>query len=146
MVTVKIWMVLAVVLMVGEFILPGLVVMFVGLGALTVAGLLYYGVIHTILEQLITFFISSTVYCFSLRFLVLYFVPTDSEKQDLEKGLSLSGEEVITDTPIKCGDEGSVYYGQSHWKAINVGEVGLDKGQKAVIVKQDNITLHIKQV
>lgn len=142
---VKIWMVLAIVLMVGEFILPGLVVMFVGLGALTVAGLLYYGVISTILEQLIAFFLSSTIYCFTLRFAVLYFVPKDTEEKDLARELSLSGDTVIVDNNITVGETGTVCYGQSHWKAINSGEENLIAGEKAIIIKQDNITLYIKK-
>ncbi len=74
------WWILGSVLVLAEFLLPGLVVVFVGLGALTVAALNYFGFVTTIIPQFLTWFVSSIIYCFTLRLLVIKIYPSDVVK------------------------------------------------------------------
>ena len=54
----SIWLVSGFFLMAIEFLVPGLVMVFVGLGALTVALAMFLGYIDSALQQFLLFFIS----------------------------------------------------------------------------------------
>ena len=56
----SLWLGSGIFLMATEFLLPGLVMVFVGMGALTVALGMYFGYIDGNIQQFVTFFISST--------------------------------------------------------------------------------------
>lgn len=139
------WLIIGFILLVGEFIIPGLVVMFIGLGAMTVAGLLHYGIIDGIIPQFLTFFISSTIYIFTLRFAVLYFYPTDTETRNLDDSLSHRGEYAKATSSIATGEVGTIHYSQSEWHAKNVGTLSICNGDDVVITDQENITLLIQK-
>ena len=70
----KVWLVISLVLIFLEFIIPGGVVVFLGLSALLVYGLLCFGVIEGLFLSLIIWFISSIVMLLVLRsFFMKYF-------------------------------------------------------------------------
>ncbi len=139
------WLILGCLLVVGEFIIPGLVVMFIGLGAMTVAGLLHYGVIESVISQFLTFFVSSMFYIFTLRFAVLYFYPCDTEKKNLEQELSHEGQTGEAVSDIAAGDVGSIKYSQSQWQAKNITTAKIEAGDKVEITGQENITLLVQK-
>ena len=80
-----VWLIIGILLVLAEFILPGLVSIFLGLGALTVVALLHLGQIHSFPAQMLTFFVSSFVYIFSLRALVVHFYPSDTSKGSVDE-------------------------------------------------------------
>ena len=88
----SIWLGFGFFLMAIEFLVPGLVMVFVGLGALTVALAMFLGYIDSVLQQFLFFFISSTIYLLSLRFLVLSFVPTNKRKENIDEDEIVIGE------------------------------------------------------
>jgi len=81
----SLWLGSGIFLMAIEFLVPGLVMVFVGLGSLTVVFGMHFGYIDGILQQFITFFISSIIYLLTLRFLVFRFVPSLPERKILMK-------------------------------------------------------------
>jgi len=81
----SIWLGSGIFLMAIEFLVPGLVMVFVGLGALTVALGMQLGYIDEIPQQFTTFFISSIIYLLTLRFLVLRFVPSVTRKENIDE-------------------------------------------------------------
>ncbi len=139
------WLALGLILILAEFILPGLVVMFIGLGALTVATALHLNLLTSIYHQLILFFLSSITYCFTLRILLLRFYPHEVEKANLEKALTSIGEEAIAHTDIAPNASGNVLYEQSIWKAKNCGELPIKTGDPVIITNQINISLEVKK-
>ena len=94
-------------LVIAEALLPGLVSIFVGLGAATVGLLLYENMISYPAEQLLAFFISTTVYLFTLRLLVMRFYPSDIEKTNIDEVADVVGHEVevIEDIPHLLFDQ-----------------------------------------
>ena len=78
----NLWLGSGIFLMATELLLPGLVMVFVGMGALTVAISMYFGYVDGYVHQLMIFFISSSIYLSTLRFLVLRFVPTDTRNEN----------------------------------------------------------------
>ena len=79
------WLIFAGLLVFAEFVLPGLVSVFVGLGAATVGLLLYLGEIESLPAQFIWFFGSSILYIFTLRLLVMRFYPSDTDIQSMDE-------------------------------------------------------------
>mgnify|MGYP000512614670 CR=1 FL=1 len=67
------WTIFGIVCIALEFLLPGFVLSFLGLGAFTVSLLVHFGYISDIPMQFSAFFISSIIYLFTLRILSISF-------------------------------------------------------------------------
>jgi len=129
-----------------EFLVPGLVMVFVGLGSLTVALGMHLGYIDGIVPQFITFFISSIFYLLTLRFLVLRFVPTDSRKENIDEDEEVIGSIVEIVVDIEPGELGRVEHGGSSWQARAEGEQTILKGEQVKITGRDNITWIVQKI
>jgi len=134
------WMIFGVVLIFGEVILPGLVSVFVGLGALTVAVFIHYQIIDSIPSQLVTWFLCSTVYIFTLRLLVMKYYPSDTKKQGIDEDQMVVGQEAEVTEAILAGQLGRVAYGDTTWKATSQDKEDIQVGEKVKLLKRDNIT------
>ena len=129
-----------------EFLVPGLVMVFVGLGSLTVALGMHLGYIDGIIPQFITFFISSIFYLLTLRFLVLRFVPTESRKENIDEDEEVIGSIVEIVVDIEPGELGRVEHGGSSWQARAEGEQTILKGEQVKITGRDNITWIVQKI
>ena len=101
-----------------EFLVPGLVMVFVGLGSLTVVFGMHFGYIDGILQQFITFFISSIIYLLTLRFLVLRFVPSVTRKENIDEDEEVMGSIVDLVEDINSGEFGRVEHSGSSWLQV----------------------------
>ena len=135
------WIGFGVLLVFGEIILPGLVSIFLGLGALTVAAFIHYKGIHRLPIQLIIWFVGSTFYIFTLRLLVMKYYPTDTVKKDINEDNLYVGQiiPVISET-IPAGGSGRINYGGTTWPVQSMDEEDIVVGDKVKILKRDNIT------
>ncbi|MEZ7852335.1 MAG: NfeD family protein, partial [SAR324 cluster bacterium] len=129
-----------------EFLVPGLVMVFVGLGSLTVALGMHLGYIDGIIPQFITFFISSTFYLLTLRFLVLRFVPTDSRKENIDEDEVVIGSIVELVVNIEPGELGRIEHSGSSWQARAEGDQTILKGEQVKITGRDNITWIVQKI
>ena len=129
-----------------EFLVPGLVMVFVGLGALTVVLGMYFGYIDGILQQFITFFVSSIIYLLTLRFLVLRFVPTDTRKENIDEDKEVIGSIVKIVADIDSGELGRVEHSGSSWQARAEGDQTILKGEQVKIIGRDNITWIVQKI
>ncbi|TDJ08925.1 MAG: NfeD family protein [Deltaproteobacteria bacterium] len=142
----NIWLVFGAVCIISELLLPGLVMVFVGLGALTVALGLYLGHIVGLPAQFITFFISSIIYVFTLRLLVLRFVPTDTVKENIDEDEQIIGQIVTVCEAIPPGGNGRIMHGDSTWQAKSSHTDEILKGEQVKIVGRENITLIVEKI
>ena len=142
----SIWLGLGFFFMATEFLVPGLVMVFVGLGALTVALSMYLGYIDSLIQQFLIFFISSIIYLISLRFLVLSFVPTNRRKENIDEDEEVIGKIVEIISDINSDEFGRIDHSGSSWKASSEGGQTILKGEKAKIVGRDNITWIVKKI
>jgi len=142
----SLWLGSGIFLMATELLLPGLVMVFVGMGALTVALGMYFGYIDGNIQQFITFFISSIIYLLTLRFLVLRFVPTDTRKENIDEDDEVIGSIVEVVADIKSGEFGRVEQSGSSWQARTEGDQTILKGEQVEIVGRDNITWMVKKI
>ena len=136
----KVWLWIGIILLVGEFILPGLVVMFIGMGALTVSLFMHLEYIQGLSEQLMTFFISSTVYLFTLRLLVIRFVPTETKKANVDQDDEVIGQIVEVVETIPVDGVGRINHSDSTWPAKSKNNEEILKSNRVKIVGRDNIT------
>lgn len=134
------WLGFGIILVIAEALLPGLVSIFVGLGALTVAALLHYHYIDSIPSQFIAWFVSSIVYIFSLRMLAMEYYPTDTLKQKIDDDLSVIGRLVDVVETIPSGGLGRIAHSDSTWKAISNDNQDIHAGEQVKVVSRDNIT------
>ncbi len=129
-----------------EFLVPGLVMVFVGLGALTVALGMHLGYIDEIVQQFITFFISSIIYLLTLRFLVLRFVPSVTRKENIDEDEEVIGSIVELVEDINSGEFGRVEHSGSSWQARAEGDQTILKGEQVKIIGRDNITWIVQKI
>jgi len=129
-----------------EFLVPGLVMVFVGLGALTVALGMHLGYIDEIVQQFITFFISSIIYLLTLRFLVFRFVPSVTRKENIDEDEEVIGSIVELVADINSGEFGRVEHSGSSWQARAEGDQTILKGEQVKIIGRDNITWIVQKI
>ncbi|GAB4422701.1 MAG: hypothetical protein OHK0011_01970 [Turneriella sp.] len=133
------WLIGGAVLVLLEFLVPGLVVVFLGLGALLTGGVLYLRWITEPVALLAFFAFSSILMLATLRRLVMRFYPSDSERVEADEDKLLIGQKAITITPIYHSDfSGRIRYSGTTWSARS--ESGsIPEGAEVVIVGRDNI-------
>ena len=142
----SLWLGSGIFLMAVEFLVPGLVMVFVGLGALTVALGMHLGYIDEIVQQFITFFISSIIYLLTLRFLVLRFVPSVTRKENIDEDEEVIGSIVELVADINSGEFGRVEHSGSTWQARAEGDQTILKGEQVKIIGRDNITWIVQKI
>ena len=142
----SIWLGSGIFLMAIEFLVPGLVMVFVGLGALTVALGMQLGYIDEIPQQFTTFFISSIIYLLTLRFLVLRFVPSVTRKANIDEDEEVMGSIVEIVAEITSGEFGRVEHSGSSWQARADGDQPILKGEQVKIIGRANITWIVQKI
>ena len=142
----SLWLVSGIFLMAIEFLVPGLVMVFVGLGSLTVVFGMHFGYIDGILQQFTTFFISSIIYLLTLRFLVLRFVPSVTRKANIDEDEEVMGSIVEIVAEITSGEFGRVEHSGSSWQARAEGDQTILKGEQVKIIGRENITWIVQKI
>ena len=142
----SLWLGSGIFMMAVEFLVPGLVMVFVGLGSLTVVFGMHFGYIDGILQQFITFFISSIIYLLTLRFLVLRFVPSVTRKENIDEDEEVMGSIVEIVADINSGELGRVEHSGSSWQARAEGDQTILKGEQVKIIGRDNITWIVQKI
>ena len=142
----SLWLSSGIFLIAVEFLVPGLVMVFVGLGALTVALGMHFGHVDGVLEQFITFFVGSIIYLLTLRFLVLRFVPSASRKENIDEDEEVMGSIVELVVDINPGEFGRVEHSGSSWQARAEGDQTILKGEQVKIIGRDNITWIVQKI
>lgn len=141
----KFWLITGGVLILLEFLLPGLVVVFLGMAALTTALAIANGWATSIYSVSLTFVISSLFYLVFLRHLVTRFLPAETKKVETDEDKLLLGKEVTVLTTVNTANsEGRVKYSGTTWPARSEDTI-LYPGDKGIITGRENIALLIKK-
>lgn len=111
------WMIFGLLLMGAELILPGAIVVFLGLAALFVSACLYFGLISGWVSSLTMWFISSLVLILALRNVAQKFVQGDVALQNTDEDLDAFGAEAKVIEDIRPGMAGRIDFRGSSWKA-----------------------------
>lgn len=143
-----IWFLVGLVLLVLEFIMPGLIIGFFGAGAWIVAivCLLSAYVAASINTQLIIFIIASVLSLLLLRkWLKGMFIGHTKSQQDLTEDMKeFIGERAVVKEKITPKAGGKVELHGTNWEAV--AEEELAEGTVVEIITKDNLTLKVKKV
>ena len=139
-----VWFVVGIVMLMMEFAIPGLVIVFFGLGALVVAVVCMVAN-PPVAVQLLIFIVSSLVFLVVLRrWLKSKFFGSDmadpSEAAVLDE---FTGKHAVVTEPVKPGIPGKVEFKGTGWTAMSEEE--LETGDHVIILEKENITLHVKK-
>jgi len=140
-----IWFLIGLGLVLVEFLLPGIILVFFGVGAWIVSLTTFLGVTGSLQSQLLLFALASVVLLFSLRKWVrsrfLGFV--SSEQEPVANLDEFAGSTVlVVQNIVPDSSEGRVEFKGAQWSAV-ADEV-IEKGQLAVIRSVNGITLIVE--
>lgn len=141
---VLLWFLAGLALILAEFTLPGVILVFFGVGAWLTALTTWLGLTAGWTSQLLTFAIASLALLVPLRrWARLRFFGYIGDDQDPDLNLDdLAGEEVVVTMEILPGSTGQVEYKGAAWQARS--ESLLPAGSPAAIVRAEGITLIVR--
>ncbi|MBL7136474.1 MAG: NfeD family protein [Candidatus Marinimicrobia bacterium] len=140
-----IWFLLGLVMLLMEFVLPGLIIFFFGVGACIVALICLILPISLNL-QLVIFIISSVILLLTLRkWLKGIFLGRIDAKRDLEQHLEdFVGQKAVVTKQIEANIRGKVEFHGTNWEAE--ADVSIPEGTPVEIIGKESITLKVKQL
>jgi membrane protein implicated in regulation of membrane protease activity len=141
---VLIWFLVGLALILSEFMLPGVILVFFGFGAWLAAITTWLGLTPGWTSQLLMFAISSVLLLVPLRrwFRARFFGYVGGDQNPEDNLDDLAGHEVVVKTAIVPGKDGQVEYKGATWSARS--ESNLTAGDAACIVRADGITLVVR--
>ena len=138
------WLGFGILLMLLELLLPGGIVVFLGLAASMVATALYFNWIVEIKSAFTLWFILSIFFMLFLRSFFLQFFEGDTKVHNVDEAKDLSGSMAVVIEEIFPYKEGRVSFRDSTWIARS--EERLSIGSKVLIVKQAGNLLIVKSI
>ena len=135
-----IWMSVGLFLMLSELLVPGGIVVFLGVSAMIVSGAIYLGWITSVTNALITWFIISIIFMFTLRSLFMKYFEGDSEIQEVDEKSEIIGKEVTVIEEISLTQAGRVRMRETTWVATSdrhfvPGDLGVVESIEGNILK-----------
>ena len=135
------WAIVGISLMLCEFIMPGLILFFFGIGALTAALAALF--VPSLTAQLCVFCVASLISLFGLRRLIKpVFMGRESDVKADGYSEGMEGQMAEVVKIIKPGSSGKVMMNGTAWKAES--EETLTVGQTVVVTGQRSLTLLVK--
>ena len=133
------WIIAGIVLLVLELVVPGLVLVFLGAGALLVALLVWLGVVESWTAAITTWFVSSLILLVGLRSFFYRLMPGEAEQgASTDEDADAFGEIVEVAEAIAPDAPGRIRYRGTTWEAACYSET-LEAGSKARIVYRENL-------
>jgi inner membrane protein len=134
------WLIGGVVLMLLEFVVPGGIAFFLGLGAVLVALSLQLGLLDGWMQAFTTWFIGSIALLLGLRGLVQKMLPAEVERGKTDEDLDAYNQIVEVFERIPAQGQGRIDFRGSTWVARNYhADRDLEKGSRVRIVFRDNL-------
>ncbi|MBN1598826.1 MAG: NfeD family protein [Bacteroidales bacterium] len=135
-----IWFLIGLVLLLLELALPGLIIIFFGVGAWITAICVKLFDININIQLLI--FLVSSILCLVLlrKYLKKRFFGEDEKKDDILED-EFIGKIGTTETVLKPGVAGKITFKGTTWSAVSDTEIGA--GEQVKIVDKASITLHV---
>jgi len=138
-----IWFLVGLVLLIMEFVMPGLIIAFFGVGAWIVAIICLF-IDIPLNAQLLIFIVSSVLSLLLLRkWLKGIFMGHVVSKQDIKENLEeFVGQRAVVKERIVPNGRGKVEFHGTDWTAESDEEIA--EGTAVEIIGKDNITLKVK--
>ena len=137
------WMILGCALVGAEVVTPGFILMFFGLSAFTVSGLVYAVKPDGLLWPALAFAVLSVVYLVSLRKLCKRIFAGRREKAQ-EAFDNFTGQHATVLKAIAPGAVGKVEFHGTQWDATS--DTHCPEGSRVTIVRKESLTLIVKPI
>lgn len=140
-----IWFIVGLILFFLELAMPGLVIIFFGIGAWIVAVACFLTAI-SVNTQLILFLVSSVIVLISLRnrFKVLFSGYSRQAQNPVQNIDDISGQKAVVQEPIQRNKPGKVEFHGTSWTAESDEEIAA--GATVEITGKENLTLKVKKL
>lgn len=140
---ILIWFLIGLALVLSEFMLPGIILVFFGVGAWIVALTTWMGLTGGYTSQLLVFAVSSILLLVMLRrwFRAKLFGHKGDEQNPFDNLDDLTGETVVVTEEV-TPDGGKVEYKGAAWSARS--DTPLPAGSRAVVMAAEGITLVVR--
>ncbi|WCL47867.1 NfeD family protein [Leptospira sp. GIMC2001] len=139
-----IWIAAGVLLMVSEFVVPGMFVIFIGFGAI-VTGLISLIIPIGMTEKLVILTVTSIVSILVGSAFIKNIFPSTITKNDLIKD-DFRNEIVPVISDIMVNQKGGrVKFQGTEWDAMSQ-TVRIPKGERVRIISRDNLTFYVEQL
>ncbi len=139
-----VWLSLGVFLILLEMVIPGGVVSFLGLAALVIAGLMYFGFVTEIIYAIISWFIISIIMVLFLRTVFMKFFPGNETIQNTDEDEESFGSVVEVVERVTPYQEGRIRFRETTW--VVQSDFEIDSGEKAIIEKRNGNKWVIKPI
>jgi len=134
------WMGTGIILVILEFILPGLVAVFLGSAAILVGLMIHFDIIHGVIQSFGAWFGLSIFLILTIRQIAARFLLSDSTYKYTEEDEAAIGQIVnITETIHSNNSNGRIRFQGTDWPARAVKGT-IKKGDHAIIKYRDNIS------
>ncbi len=141
-----VWLGFGAFLMVAELIIPGGVVVFLGLAGVIIAGALGLGIITSWVNALTAFFVLSLGLILFLRAFFMKYAGGDFSRGNVVEILDDVGEHAPVIEAIGPGQEkGKIDFRGTQWQALSDGS-RIEVGQTVRIVGRDNVSYIVELI
>ncbi|MFP4347126.1 MAG: NfeD family protein [Thermodesulfobacteriota bacterium] len=135
-----IWFFIGLVLLIAEFSVPGVILVFFGIGAWVTAVLSYF--FHlSLLLQLLIFLVTSVAGLLSMRTRLVGEKGYEPDVTD-----DFLGKTAVVKEPLTRGSPGRVTFKGAAWKAETQADETLMPGRYVRIIGKESIVLHVEPI
>jgi len=141
-----VWMIAGLVLLFLEFVIPGVILVFFGIGAILTAAGYWFGLLPSLAAQLSCFCIVSLLSLFTLRKYFSRFLKGKvADTNEFSNAAEFIGKTAKVTTEVTPDDDrGRVDFDGSDWKATSDSKI--EVGQVVKIIEMKNITFKVKPI
>ncbi|MGB0893050.1 MAG: NfeD family protein [Parashewanella sp.] len=141
---IVLWAVIGLFLIIAEIVLPGGIVILLGVACLLVSSLLWAGIVEGIAQSLTVWFISSIILLLVFRGLTQKLIGGDAHVDNTDEAVDLYQQPAEVKATIGPGEkQGRIHFQGSDWPAIADGSV-INIGQQVRIICQQNIAFVVE--
>jgi len=139
------WLLTGLVMMVLEVFIPGLIIIFFGMGAIVVAGLTFLGITTSLASQLLVWVVSSLVFVLVLRRQTAKILPALEKKEE-------TADDMVDETGVTLGivdgksESGRVRVQGTTWKALSHTGETIAEGVQIRVVRRENLTVYVEPI
>jgi len=138
-----IWFLIGLFLLVSEFFIPGLIILFFGVGCWVASLALLFMPDMPLNVQLVIFLVSSVLSLFLLRNSLKKWIGK-SDKTDDSTLEEYVGKQCMAETDFLPGTEGKVSFRGAQWEATSTSEI--KKGDAVIIKSVDSIRFIVEPI
>lgn len=138
------WLIGGVALILAEIVVPGGVVVFLGLSAVIVAMLRAVGLLESLISAFTVWFVVSIALLIGLRGVVNRILPGETSFQSPNEDLAALGTVVeVVETVNKSDANGRIHYSGTSWPATSLSGT-IPKGSMATMAFRENLVWFVE--